>query len=150
MVHIHECSAWAAHLRGSGGPVGCFQDGGRHLNWCQHLSSCLPAVDDSKLAKVPTTCHLHHSRHVGGQPFGWRKQHRHLFSMKSHLARLYLAIISATSFPVERFSSVTGQVDAARTAFLSPDTLTLIVFMHETLPLVRKIRADRIVKEAHF
>jgi hypothetical protein len=39
-------------------------------------------------------------------------------------------------------------VDAARTAFLSPDTLTLVVFMHEALPLVRKIRADRIVEEA--
>ncbi len=28
---------------------------------------------------------------------------------------------------------------------LSPDTMTVLVFMHETLPLVRKIRVDRIV-----
>ncbi len=45
--------------------------------------------------------------------------------------------------------SVTGQVDAARRASLSPDTLTLVVFMHEALPLLRKIRTDRIVEEAH-
>ena len=36
-------------------------------------------------------------------------------------------------------------------ASLSPDTMTLLVFMHEALPLVRKIRADRIVDAVrHF
>jgi hypothetical protein len=37
--------------------------------------------------------------------------------------------------------------DAARRASLSTDNLTLVVFMHEALPLLRKIRADRIVLE---
>jgi len=41
--------------------------------------------------------------------------------------------------------SVTGQVDPARRSSLSPDTLTLLVFMDEDLPLIRKIRADKMV-----
>jgi hypothetical protein len=44
--------------------------------------------------------------------------------------------------------SVAGQVDAARRASLSPDTMTLLVFLHEALPFVRKIRASRIVRAA--
>ena len=111
------------------------------------LSPCLPEVDDSKIAKVatdnmpptpPPSCRR-------TTLSGWWKQHGHLFLTMSRHARRYLAI-PATSFLVELFFSVTGQVDAARTAFLSPDTLTLVVFMHETLPLVRNIRTDRIVE----
>ena len=52
----------------------------------------------------------------------------------------------ATSCPVERLFSVAGQVDDGRRESQSPDTLTLLVFMHESLPLVRKIRADRRVE----
>jgi hypothetical protein len=39
-------------------------------------------------------------------------------------------------------------VDAAKRANLSSDNLTLLVFMHEALPLLRKIRALAIVQEA--
>ena len=100
--------------------------GRRHLKWCKHLSPPLPAVDYSKLAKVPTTCHLHHSRHVRGQPF------RVVETTRTSLpdavaARASLLVIPAASFPVERLFSGTGQVDAARTAFLSPDTLTFVL-----------------------
>ncbi len=48
-------------------------------------------------------------------------------------------------YPVERLFS--GQVDDTRRTSLSPDTMTLIVLMYEALPLVRKIRADRIVDD---
>jgi hypothetical protein len=75
--------------------------GRSHLKWCQHLSTRLPVVDYSNLAKVPTTCHLHHSSHVRGQPFRVVEKYRHLFPTPSRLARRCLAI-PATSFPVER------------------------------------------------
>ncbi len=74
--------------------------GRRHLKWWQHLPPRLPVVDYSNLAKAPTTCHLHHSNHVRGQPFRVEK-YRHLFPTPSRLARRCLAI-PATSFPVER------------------------------------------------
>ena len=79
-------------------------------------------------------------------PLAWWKQHGHLFPTLSRLARRYLAT-PATSCPVERLFSVAGQVDASRRANLSSDNLTLLVFMHEALPLLRKIRALRIVEE---
>ena len=82
-----------------------------------------------------------------GNPLGWWKQHGHHFPTLSRLARRFLAI-SATSCPVERLFSVAGQVDAARRASVSPDTMTLLAFLHEALPLVRKIRASRIVRGA--
>ena len=65
-----------------------------------------------------------------GNPLGWWQQHGHHFPTLSRLARRFLTI-SATSCPVERLFSVTGQVDAARRTSLSPDTMTLLVFLHE-------------------
>ena len=79
-------------------------------------------------------------------PLVWCKLHAHLFPTLSRLVRRYLST-PATSCPVERLFSVAGQVDAARRASLSPDNLTLVVFIHEALPLLRKIRSDRIVLE---
>ncbi len=72
-------------------------------------------------------------------PLTWWKAHGHHFPTLSRLARRFLAI-SATSCPVERLFSVPGQVDNARRSSLTSDTMTLLVFMHEALPLVGKIR----------
>ena len=80
-----------------------------------------------------------------GNPLGWWKQHGHHFPTLSRLACRFLSI-STTSCPVERLFSVTGQVDAALRASVSPDTMTILVFLYETLQLVRKIRASRIVR----
>jgi hypothetical protein len=44
-----------------------------------------------------------------------------------------------------KLTDITGQVDDDRRTSLSPDTMTLLVFIHDALPLVRKIRADRII-----
>jgi hypothetical protein len=79
-------------------------------------------------------------------PLVWWKQHGHLFPTLLLLARSYLAT-PATSCPVERLFSVAGQVDAAKRAILSLDNLTLLVFMHEALSFLRKIRALTIVQE---
>ncbi len=79
-------------------------------------------------------------------PLALWKQHGHLFPMLSRLARRYLAS-PVTSCPVERLFSVAGQVDASRRANLSSENLTLPVFIHEALPLLRRIRAVRIVEE---
>ena len=59
-----------------------------------------------------------------------------------------------TSCPVERLFSVGGQVDSSRRTNLSSDNLssdnlTLLVFIHESLPLFRKIRTHRIVLLYH-
>ncbi len=79
-------------------------------------------------------------------PSAWWKQYGHLFLTLSRLTRRYLAT-PATSCPVERLFSVAGQVTSSRRANLSWDNLTLLVFMHEALPLLRKIRALKIVQE---
>jgi hypothetical protein len=81
------------------------------------------------------------------RPLAWWKQHGHLFPTLSRLARRYLAT-PAKSCPVERLFSVAGQVDAVKRARLSSDNLTLLVFMHEALPFLRKIRALTIVQES--
>ncbi len=79
-------------------------------------------------------------------PLVWWKQHGHLFPTLSRLARRYLAT-PVTSWPVERLFSVTGQVDSSRRVNLSSDNLTLLVFIHEVLPWIRKIKTHRIVEE---
>ena len=80
-----------------------------------------------------------------GNPLGWWKQHGHHFPTLSRLACRFLSI-STTSCPVERLFSVAGQVDTVRRSSVSPDTMTLLVFLHEALQLVRKIRVSRIVR----
>jgi hypothetical protein len=80
-----------------------------------------------------------------GNPFGWWKQYGHHFPTLFRLECRFL-VISVTSCPVERLFSVVGQVDTDRRVSLSPDNMTLLVFLHETLPLVRKIRTSRIVR----
>ncbi len=77
-------------------------------------------------------------------PLSWWKVHGHHFPTLSRLVRRFLTI-STTSCSVERLFSVTGQVDDGRRSSLTSDTMTLLVFIHEVLPLVRKIRVDRIV-----
>jgi hypothetical protein len=72
-------------------------------------------------------------------------EYRQHETRSGHVARRFL-VISDTSCPVERLFSVTGQVDEVRRESVSPDTMTLLVFMYEDLPLVRKIRTDRIVE----
>ena len=75
------------------------------------------------------------------------KQHGHLFPTLSPLDRRYL-VTPDTSCPVECLFSVTGQVDSSRRITLSSDNLTLLVFMDEGLPLIRKIRGHTIVEES--
>jgi hypothetical protein len=95
-------------------------------------------------------------------PLPWWKQHGHLFLKLSWIAtwqppvrpvRRYLTT-PGTSCPVERLFSVTGWVDATRRTSLSTDNLTLVVCIHqvlpvfprlEVLPVFRKIRTDRIL-----
>ncbi len=79
-------------------------------------------------------------------PLAWWKQYGHLFLTLSRLTRRYLAT-PATSCPVERLFSVSGQVTSSRRANLSWDNLTLLVFMYEALSLLRKIRDLQIVQE---
>ena len=108
-------------------------DARSHLKWCPHLSLRLPRPLSM------STCWQNMS--VPETPIfktSW------VYILLTHYSFLD---IPATSCPVERLLSVTGQTDTDRRASLSTDNLTLVVFMHETLPLLRKIRTDRIVQE---
>jgi hypothetical protein len=51
--------------------------------------------------------------------------------------------MSATTAPVERLFSVTGQVVTVKRRRLSPETVTLLVFLHESLPVFREIQSKR-------
>ena len=63
----------------------------------------------------------------------WWKEHAAQFPYLSQLARRYLAM-PATSASVERLFSVAGQVVTAKRASLDPETVTLLVFLHEAIP----------------
>ena len=118
---------------------------------CTHIEKCttVSLVSHASLVTQEVQRYKEHACshpiEMVGNPLGWWQQHGHHFPTLSRLARRFLAI-SATSCPVERLFSVAGQVDGARRKSLSPDTMTLLVFLHEALPLVRKIRASRIVR----
>ena len=95
---------------------------------------------------IPTHVRYNYPVMLEDNPSVWWKQHGHFFPTLSRFARRYLTT-PVTFCPVERLFSVSGQVDTARRTSLSTDTLTLVVFMDEELPFLRKIRADRIVQE---
>ena len=71
--------------------------------------------------------------HRDSPPLMWWKEHAAKFPYLSQLARRYLAM-PATSASVERLFSVAGQVVTAKRASLDPETVTLLVFLHEAIP----------------
>ena len=74
-------------------------------------------------------------------PLWWTK-HAATFPFLSQVVRRYLAM-PATSAPVERLFSVAGQVVVATRSRLHPETVTLLVFLHEALPVHHKINFQR-------
>ncbi len=110
----------------------------RNFSWCYSSCSCTGGP------KIQTTCDAHQPHRFEDNTLSWWKVHGHHFPTLSRLVRRFLTI-STTSCSVERLFSVAGQVDDGRRSSLTSDTMTLLVFIHEVLPLVRKIRVDRIV-----
>jgi len=53
----------------------------------------------------------------------------------------------ATSAPVECLFEVAGQVVTAKRASLDLHTVTLLVFLHEALPVVRQMAVHQIINE---
>ena len=82
----------------------------------------------------------------GESPLTWWKHHAQALPYLSRLARRYLAM-PATSAPVECLFSVSGQVVTAKRATLDPHTVTLLVFLHEALPVVRELNVRDIISE---
>ena len=77
----------------------------------------------------------------------WWKEHAARFPYLSQLARRYLAM-PATSASVERLFSVAGQIVTAKRASLHPDTVTLLVFLHEAIPGGIEREAAAIIQES--
>ena len=78
-------------------------------------------------------------------PLVWWKKYDVNFPNLSQVTRRYLAK-PVTTVPVERLFSVTGQVVTAKRNRLFPATVTLLVFLHETLPLFRQIQFKRFLE----
>jgi hypothetical protein len=76
---------------------------------------------------------------VDSNPLVWWKKYDVTFPYLAQVARRYLAM-PATSAPVERLFSVAGQVVTATRNRLHPETVTLLVFLHEALPLHRAMK----------
>jgi len=74
------------------------------------------------------------------------EEHARLLLYLSRLVHWYLAM-PATSAPVERLFSVAGQVVPAKRASLNAHTVPLFVFLHEALPVVRKMTVRQIIME---
>ena len=55
-------------------------------------------------------------------------------------------VMSVTTVPVDRLCSVAGQVVTAKRSRLCPETVTLLVFLHEALPLFRQIQFKRFLE----
>ena len=79
-------------------------------------------------------------------PLMWWKANDVHLPYFSILSRRYLAM-PATSAPVERLFSVAGQIVTAKRSRLDPETVTLLVFLHEALPLVRELVSHSIIKD---
>ena len=77
----------------------------------------------------------------------WWKEHAARSPYLSQLARRYLAM-PATSASVERLFSVAGQIVTAKRARLHPDTVTLLVFLHEAIPGGIEREAAAIIQES--
>ena len=82
---------------------------------------------------------------VEANPLVWWKKYVVNFPNLSQVASRYLSM-SVTTAPVERLFSVTGQVVTVKRNRLCPETVTLLVFLHETLPLFRQIQFKRLLE----
>ena len=78
-------------------------------------------------------------------PLQWWKKWGSKFPNLAQLARRYLAM-PATSAPVERLFSVAGLVATAKRSRLAPSTVSLLVFLHEALPISRGLEVDTMLK----
>ena len=78
-------------------------------------------------------------------PLQWWKKWGSKFPNLAQLARRYLAM-PATSAPVERLFSVAGLVATAKRNRLAPSTVSLLVFLHEALPISRGLEVDTMLK----
>ena len=78
-------------------------------------------------------------------PLDWWKKWGSKFPNLAQLARRYLAM-PATSAPVERLFSVAGLVATAKRSRLAPSTVSLLVFLHEALPISRGLEVDSMLK----
>ena len=78
-------------------------------------------------------------------PLQWWKKWGSKFPSLAQLARRYLAM-PATSAPVERLFSVAGLVATAKINRLAPSTASLLVFLHEALPISRGLEVDAMLK----
>ena len=78
-------------------------------------------------------------------PLKWWKKWGSKFPNLAQLARRYLAM-PATSAPVERLFSVAGLVATAKRSRLAPSTVSLLVFLHEALPISRGLEVDSMLK----
>ena len=76
---------------------------------------------------------------VDSNPLVWWKKYAATFPYFTQVTRSYLSM-SDTSAPVERLFSVAGQVVTVTRNRLHPETVTLLVFLHETLPLHRDMK----------
>ena len=71
---------------------------------------------------------------VDSNPLVWWKEYTETFPNLAQVARRYLAM-PVTSDPLERPFSVSGQVVTVTRNRLHPETVTLLVLVHEALPL---------------
>ena len=76
---------------------------------------------------------------VDSNPLVWWKQYAETFPYLVQVTRSYLVMV-VTSSPVERIFSVVDQVLTVTRNRLHPETVTLLVFLYESLPLQRDIK----------
>ena len=75
-------------------------------------------------------------------PLVWWKKYDSKFPYLSQVARRYLTM-TVTRSPVESLFSVTGQVVTVTRNRLHLETVTLLVFLHESLTVHRDIKFQR-------
>ena len=85
----------------------------------------------------------------GKSPFKWCKELAQELPYLSRLARGYLAIPETIPL-VERLFSVASQVVTVKKATLNTHTVTLLVFLHEALPVVWEMSMIDIMMKVAF
>ncbi len=139
-VDRYKEHAWSNPIDMVGNPLGWWKDHGHHFPTLSRLARRFLTIST-------TSCPVERLFSVAGQVDAARRGlQKTLVDSNCIYISQHSLIKAIRGYNFVRVHRCFRKI--IRPASLSPDTMTLLVFLHEALPLVRKIRVSRIVRSA--